>query len=73
MTDTERRIRDLEDEVRYLRRRLDDAIARPLPVAPQPYYPSLPVQPSSPSVPPGVEWFTDHWWIQRGPTCEPIL
>lgn len=60
MTDTERRLRELEDEVRYLRRRLDDAIARPPVVVPQP----------SPSVPPGVEWFVDHWWIQRGPTCE---
>lgn len=69
MTDTERRIRDLEDEVRYLRRRLDDAIARPPLVAPQPYYPSLPVQPSSPSVPGEMP----YWWLPRGPTCEPIL
>lgn len=47
MTDTERRLRELEDEVRYLRRRLDDAIARPPAV--------VPVYPQSPSVP-AVPW-----------------
>ena len=63
MTDIERRLRELEDEVRYLRRRLDDAIARPPVVVPWP----------SPSMPPIVSWEAPHGWPPRGPTCEPIL
>lgn len=54
--DLRRRLELLEDEVRYLRRRLDDAIARPpVPVV-------IPVAPS-PSVPREAPL-----WV-RGPTC----
>lgn len=49
--DLRRRIDLLEDEVRYLRRRLDDAIARP----PSPVFVPIPSYPLSPS--PGVpDW-----------------
>lgn len=65
--DLRRRIDLLEDEVRYLRRRLDDAIARPTaPVfVPLPSYPLSP-SPSVPEWPLVVPWCTGTVAAQTG-------